>query len=67
MTRRRPLTTAQALALTGMQRNDFHSAMHKLRARGQDFRTPRETWPDGRSPLWDAARLATWVASRTGD
>ena len=58
------MTTAEAAALAGMTRTTFHSAMTRERQRGRDYRAPRETWPDARTPLWDADAVRGWAATR---
>jgi len=58
------MTTAQAAALVGMSRHTFHSAMTRERQRGRDYRQPRETWPDARTPLWDADAVTAWNQTR---
>lgn len=58
------MTTAEAAALVGMSRTTFHSAMTRERRRGRDYRQPRETWPDARTPLWDADAVSAWDAGR---
>lgn len=58
------LTTAQAAALAGMAPHTFRSAMMRERNRGRDYRAPRESWPDARTPLWDAAAVREWNQNR---
>lgn len=58
------MTTAQAAALAGMDPATFRKAMSRERRRGRDYRAPRESWPDARTPLWDAAAIESWHASR---
>lgn len=58
------MTTAQAAALAGMSADAFRSAMSRERRRGRDYRAPRESWPDARTPLWDADAIADWHATR---
>ena len=58
------MITAEAAALAGMTRTTFHSAMHRERQRGRDYRAPRETWPDARTPLWDADAVREWSQNR---
>lgn len=66
MSRRRPLTTADAAKLAGITPSGFHSTMSQLRKTGVDLRLPVEEWPDRRTPLWDAARLEAWMKQRPG-
>lgn len=66
MAGRKPLTTAQAAARLGVTVNGFHSTMAQLRAKGIDLRIPQDQWPDLRTPMWDAARLAAWMKTRPG-
>ena len=58
------MTTAQAAALAGMSPAAFRKAMTLERQRGRDYRQPRETWPDARTPLWDADAVSAWDAGR---
>ena len=58
------MTTAQAAALAGMDPATFRRAMTRERQRGRDYRAPRETWPDARTPLWDADAVSAWDAGR---
>ena len=58
------MTTAEAAALAGLTRGSFRVAMHKERQRGRDYRAPRETWPDARTPLWDADAVREWSQNR---
>lgn len=58
------MTTAQAAALAGMDPATFRKAMSRERQRGRDYRAPRETWPDARTPLWDADAVSAWNAGR---
>ena len=58
------MTTAQAAALAGMDPATFRKAMTRERQRGRDYRQPRETWPDARTPLWDADAVSAWNAGR---
>jgi len=58
------MTTAEAAALAGMSRHTFHSAMTRERQRGRDYRQPRESWPDARTPLWDADAVRQWSRER---
>lgn len=55
------LTTAQAAALCGMSADAFRREMHRQRTKGNDMRLPG---PDARTPLWDGAALAAWLAGR---
>ena len=58
------MTTAQAAALAGMDPATFRKAMHRERQHGRDYRQPRESWPDARTPLWDADAVSAWDAGR---
>lgn len=58
------LTTAQAAALAGISADAFRSAMSRERRRGRDYRAPRESWTDARTPLWDADAVSAWDAGR---
>lgn len=66
MAKSRGLTTAQAAALAEVTPAGFRSTMTAERKRGVDLRLPEELWPDKRTPLWDEARLRTWLKSRPG-
>ena len=59
------ITTARAAALAGMGPATFRNAMHRERRRGRDYRAPRESWPDARTPMWDAELVREWAATRT--
>lgn len=58
------MTTAQAAALAGMSPASFRKAMTLERRRGHDYRLPRESWPDARTPLWDLMAVAKWSRER---
>ena len=58
------MTTAQAAALAGMDPATFRKAMTRERRRGRDYRQPRESWPDARTPLWDLMAVAKWSRER---
>ena len=58
------MTTVQAAALAGMSPASFRKAMTRERQRGRDYRQPPETWPDGRTPLWDADAVRQWNRER---
>ena len=58
------VTTAQAAALAGMTPATFRKAMTLERRRGRDYRAPRESWPDARTPMWDAELVREWAATR---
>ena len=58
------IVTARAAALAGMGPATFRNAMHRERRRGRDYRAPRETWPDARTPLWDADAVREWNQNR---
>ena len=58
------MTTAQAAALAGMSSAAFRKAMTLERRQGRDYRQPRETWPDARTPLWDRVAVAKWSRER---
>ena len=47
------LTTTQAAALLGITPSSLRSKATRARATGQEWRLPREQWPDGRTPLYD--------------
>lgn len=66
MAGRKPLTTAQAAAIVGIEQTSFHTAMVRLRAKGIDLRIPQDQWPDLRTPMWDAVGLAAWMKTRPG-
>ena len=58
------MTTAEAAALAGMSPASFRKAMTLERQRGRDYRQPRESWPDARTPLWDADAVRQWSRER---
>mgnify|MGYP003427718806 FL=1 len=58
------MTTAEAAALAGMSPAAFRKAMTLERQRGRDYRQPRESWPDARTPLWDADAVRQWSRER---
>ena len=58
------MTTAQAAALADMDPATFRKAMTRERRRGRDYRAPRDQWPDGRTPMWDADAVREWAATR---
>lgn len=59
------LTTAQAAESVGMDPAPFRAMMTKLRQRGgPDLRLPADQWPDQRTPIYDAERVAEWDANR---
>lgn len=47
-----------------MTRRGFTTYMARERARGRDYRAPRDQWPDGRTPLWDEAAVTEWAKTR---
>jgi len=55
---------AQAAALAGMSSAAFRKAMTLERQRGRDYRQPRESWPDARTPRWDADAVSAWNQTR---
>ena len=58
------MTTAEAAALAGMSPASFRKAMTLERRQGRDYRQPRESWPDARTPLWDADAVRQWSRER---
>lgn len=56
--------TRVAAALVEMTAPEFRKAMHRERVRGLDLRVDRDSWPDQRTPLWDADALAVWHRGR---
>jgi len=51
--------------MVGMNPAPFRAMMTKLRQRGgQDLRLPADQWPDQRTPMYDAERVAEWDANR---
>lgn len=60
------LTTSEAAALAGIATSSFRGEMTRERARGRDYRAPRATWPDSRTPLWDEESISTWLENRRG-
>ena len=60
------LTTAQAAALVEMSPATLRTVAYRARRAGVELHAPRELWPDARTPLWDEARLADWLAARPG-
>ena len=51
------LTTTQAAAMLGITPSSFRSKASRARAKGHEWRTPREQWPDGRTPLYDTEAI----------
>mgnify|MGYP000845345315 FL=1 len=58
------LTTSQAAERVGVPKDQFRSAMSKERKNGKEFHAPREAWTDGRTPLWDEAKVVAWAKAR---
>lgn len=64
MVRMRTMTTNQGAAAAGLSPARFRDEMSRERRRGRDYYAPRDEWPDGRTPLWDAGQVEAWVARR---
>lgn len=62
----RALTTTEAATLAGLTPGGFRAAMTQERKKGVDLRLPADQWPDKRTPMWDSARIKTWIKSRPG-
>lgn len=60
------LTTAQAAKVAGITPAAFRREVIRERARGRELQAPRESWPDGRTPVYDEATVRQWLESRPG-
>jgi hypothetical protein len=64
MPRPRPVNTAQAAELAGMDQATFRKAMMRERQRGRDYRLPEAQWVDKRTPLYDGTAVESWAKGR---
>ena len=69
MPRSRPGTTKEAMEVAGLdfdnpqQRARFVKAMQRERAKGRDYRYPRDQWYGERATKWDLTAVAAWAMS----
>ena len=59
------ITTTQAAALLGITPSSLRSKATRARAKGREWRTPREQWPDERTPLYDPEAIRATRVERT--
>ena len=60
------LTTTQAAEMAGVKPASFRSMATRARKRGVELLAPTKTWPDSRTPLWDADAVRAHMAERPG-
>ncbi|WP_116115649.1 hypothetical protein [Austwickia chelonae] len=58
------LTTTEAAELTGVKTAVFRGLVIYARKDGIELESPRDTWPNPHTPLYDEERLRSWLAAR---
>lgn len=59
-------TTQQAAEAAHLTPSGFRTLAARARAGGRELRAPRASWPDGRTPLYEAEAVWRELARRPG-
>lgn len=60
------LTTAQAAEVCQLSATAFRTLAARARAAGRELQAPRSSWPDLRTPLYEAEAVWAELARRPG-
>lgn len=60
------LTSLQAASRAGVTPSGLRTLAGRALQQGTDLRAPASLWPDKRTPMYDAGKLAEYLAGRPG-